>query len=349
MKIQSPEIRDRESASQIDDAAAAWVARTDRGGLSSDEEAEFETWLGGDTRRAGAYARALAIHSHFDRAVGLGPDFLPTDTGGETQTPHDEARKDVISGAGGVSPDRIHRRRFLFAGGMAAAASVALAFVGYEQLVTRSEISTAMGDMRRVNLAEGSAITLNTQSVVDPKMQESLREVALLKGEAIFNVSRDEKRPFVVRAGSVDVRVLGTSFAVRRFDDGSVDVTVISGKVEVIPLDGSARRQLTRAQKARFLPQRGLQTASLSSTELRRTLSWQAGLLDLDGMSMRDAVREYARYSDMRIEFAEPAIGSMQITGVYSTSDPAGFARAAALSLGLDAEKTPAGFRLKRP
>ncbi|WP_033075044.1 FecR family protein [Sphingopyxis sp. MWB1] len=326
----SPDPNRRETASQIDDAAATWAAKVDRGPLNDKEQALLDTWLSGDSRRLGAYARALAINAHYDRAAALGPGYAPTN--------FEEAER----------APALARRKFLVAGGGAIAASLA-AFVGYGVITSRSAIATGKGDLRRVTLAEGSAVTLNTDSRIHPRIAEGLREVELVEGEALFDVTRDPKRPFIVHAGNARVRVLGTSFTVRRFDDDSVEITVFEGLVEVGDA-GSLPHQLLRAgQRTRLFARGGFRTDRLPSEALERSVEWRRGLLDLDGMTLGEAAAEYARYSERRIEIAEPAIDRLKVTGVYSTSDPLGFAEAAALSLGLRAVPTAEGVQLRRP
>lgn len=231
----------------------------------------------------------------------------------------------------------------MLAGGAAVAAS-ALAVAGYGIVSARDAIVTGKGDMRRVTLAEGSAITLNTDSRVEPGLEARLRQVRLVRGEALFDVSRDPARPFVVEAGDVRIRVLGTRFAVRRFEDGSVEVAVLEGTVEVGA--GGRSERLTGGQRSRVFS-RTFRTESLSPAAIERSVGWRNGIIDLNGMTLAEAATEYARYSEHRIEFADPAIGTMEVTGIYSISDPLGFARAAALSLGLQAETTANGMRLR--
>ncbi len=328
MKTNAPHLKHPESASEIESAAASWAARVDRGKLSFDEQAALEKWLGADTRRLGAYARALAVNAHFDRAAALGPGFSPED--------FEEVRP--------PSP-ALHRRHFLFAGGAAVAASIAAA-VGVGMFSTGTAVVTAKGDTRRIALTEGSAITLNTDSHIEPRLEERLRQVDLVRGEALFDVSRDPNRPFVVHAGDVRVRVLGTSFSMRRFDDGSVEVAVLEGHVEVDAGSGLHPYRLRRGERLRVFPGGDVRTEHVSHAALERSVGWRRGIIDLHGMTLAQAAAEYARYSDRRIVIADQAVGAMKVTGVYSTSDPLGFARAAALSLGIQATPTAEGMRL---
>lgn len=320
----------KETASQIDDAAAAWAAKSDRGWLDPDEQAALEIWLAGDSRRAGAYARVLAVNAHFDRAAALGPGFSAADF--EDAGPSAE----------------VGRRRFMLAGGGAVAASI-VALAGYGIVAARSTISTGKGDVRRLTLAEGSAITLNTESRLKPRIEDRVREVELVEGEALFDVARDRRRPFIVRAGEARVRVLGTSFAVRRFTDGSVEVTVLEGLVELGVAGKESGQLLRRGQRSRLRADGTFETVRLAPTALERSVGWRSGLIDLQGLTLAEAAAEYARYSDRRIDVADAKVGALKVTGVYSTSDPVGFAEAAALSLDLRAEPTPEGIRLVHP
>src|SRR3546814_6499165 len=75
---------------------------------------------------------------------------------------------------------------------------------------------TAIGEIRRVPLSDGSLAAVNTQTTLDVTMKPELRQVALKDGEAWFQVAKDRSRPFVVEVGDVRVRAVGTAFAVKR-------------------------------------------------------------------------------------------------------------------------------------
>lgn len=329
MTAATPRPKSSESASEIEAAAFAWAARTDRGELTPEDHSALEQWLSGDSRRVGAYARALAVNAGFDHAAALGEHFSPADF----EAP---------------PPARHHtNRRWLLLGGGAAIAASVVGIAGYGALSAPAAIVTDRGEVRRIALSEGSAITVNTDSQVEPRFDAARREVDLSRGEALFDVAHDSTRPFVVRAGDVRARALGTSFTVRRFDDGAVEVAVLEGIVEVTR-DGAARERLTAGQRSHVASKGSIRTEHLPRIVLEQSVGWRRGLIDLNGMTLDQAAAEFARYSDRRIAIADPTIGAMKVTGVYSTSDPLGFANAAALSLGILAERTPNGVRLSR-
>lgn len=316
----------RESSAEIDAAAAAWVARADRAPLSQEDQAALEAWAAQDPRRAGAYAKALAVNVHLDRAQGLGAGFRAA--------AHPAARA-------------AERRRLLVGGGMLAAASVVGA-VGYGALQLKGRLATAKGDIRRAPLADGSAVTLNTDTAVRTAFDAKMRRVELLRGEALFDVAKDAARPFVVVAGSVRVRAVGTSFTVRSDAGGQVGVIVREGVVEVWRGAGGKPVRLAAEQAVRIEGAGDISPTLVGADAVERAMAWRQGQIDLAGLTLGQAAEEFARYSDRRIAIDDPAVARLKMTGLFSASDPDGFAKAAALSLGLNATEQAGGVRLSR-
>lgn len=84
-------------------------------------------------------------------------------------------------------------------------------------------------------LPDGTIVYLNKQSkiIYPKKFNKSIREVTLI-GEAFFEVTRDENRPFIVHTNDAEIRVLGTSFNVKAYEQNKdVQVIVETGKVKV--------------------------------------------------------------------------------------------------------------------
>jgi transmembrane sensor len=307
-------VTQRETSSDIDKAAAAWMARADRGALTDAERRTLDAWLDGDPRRRGAFARAnavmvradLACHSSLDTAYALrGP---------------------------------MSRRRLVIGGGLAAAFG-GVAVVGVQAWSAPLVLQSSKGEVRRVPLPDGSNVTLNTQSLVKVRYTRHARNVSLATGEALFNVAEDLDRPFVVQAG--DVRLLGDSgsFTVRREARGPVHVLVQTGKVR-LTRGGESQPLVLAANVALVAP--GENTAAtaavvpvrLPADEIARRLAWQDGLLAFNGESLAQAAAEFGRYSSTRIVIDDPALAAEPLTGLYASSDPEGFARGAAVSLG---------------
>lgn len=294
---------DRESATDIEAAAARWVVRVDRHGEDPGVRAELEAWLAGDSRRIGAYARAEAAWTHLDRA-----SVLP------------------IEAARPVPAARLLRRRSLIGGLGAAAAGLAAVFVAPRLLAKRYD--TALGEIRRVPMADGSVAAINTNSELEVDLRPRVRAVRLERGEAWFAVAKDPARPFVVASGPVRVRAVGTAFSVRRHDDGS-EILVTEGVVEV-STDGQAPRRVTAGQRI-FAGNGAARPAEPKADDnLARQLAWREGQIVLDGQTLAEAAAEFNRYNSRKIEVADPRLAGERFVGWFRTNDPQGFAEAAA-------------------
>jgi transmembrane sensor len=321
----------KETAREIDAAAAAWAARADRG-LSEAEARALDSWLAGDSRRLGAYAKARAVALHSERARALGSGFNPADF------------EDVGTGDARGLP----RRRLLLGAGAVAAGLAGS--IGLALQLRRGRYATRRGEVRVFPLEDGSVVTLNTASRVSVDYSPERRSIQLIEGEALFDVAKDRARPFVVAAGDAEVRAVGTSFTVSRLPDTPVRVLVREGVVEV-------RRRNTAAAAAVILPANtrlGSGAAAseapvaVPATEVSRELAWREGRIAFEGETLAEAAAEFARYSDTRIVIDDPAIAREEITGLFQANDPVGFARAVAVSLDLNAVVGAGEVRLTR-
>jgi transmembrane sensor len=111
---------------------------------------------------------------------------------------------------------------------------------GYTVSPTSQTFATTVGQRDSVRLVDGTRIVLAPDSRLNVAAGYggSVREVSL-QGEAYFDVTHDEARPFVVHAGDAAIRDLGTTFTVRATGDQGVRVAVTSGSVSL------ARAQVT--------------------------------------------------------------------------------------------------------
>lgn len=314
-------MNDRETADEIEQAAARWVVRIDRDGRTPELGAALDDWLAGDPRRQGAFLQAEAAWAMLDPALG------------------------VAAPNGKVDPRRPNRRvLFMGAGAGLAAAAAGIALVAWP----REGYETAVGEIRRVPLADGSIVAINTQSRVEIELAERARTIALDRGEAWFQVAHDATRPFVVEAGPVRVRAIGTAFAVRRRDEGA-DVIVTEGVVEVWSESIGARLRLSAGERAFVANAAPVQEIAAAPSEADRLLAWRSGKIDLAGETLAAAVAEFNRYNTRQIVF-DPSLGEERFHGVFRTDDPEGFARAVEMSLGVEASVSdPAYIRIEAP
>ena len=313
-------------ANVIDDRAAAWVVREDRGPLDADEAAALEAWLQADPRHLGAYARARAIFVRLERSQALGPDFLP--------------RVDDAS-------PRPSRRRLPWVAAVAAGLC-ALVLTGILLLQAPARHATTFGEVLRVPLPDGSSLVLNSDSEISVDFNDRRREVRLLKGEALFEVASDPLRPFSVVAGGTRVTAVGTAFSVHRGRDGNLEVIVREGVVDVDGGDPQPVR-VTANFRASARPGLNVRIEPLQVEETGRELAWSDGMLAFEGDTLAQAAAQFARYSNVRILIDDPEIAQRRVAGLYSASDPDGFAAAVAASMGLRVERSERGIHLHQP
>lgn len=323
----------RETAEEIDLAAADWAARVDRG-LSSDDERALDAWLGADPRRVGAYGKVRGTALYTERARALGHAYDPA-----------KFRRRAPSSS-------LSRRGVLLVGGGVIAASVAgVAVVGLG-LADRGEgFSTRLGEVKVTPLADGSVMTLNTVTRAEVMFTEGERRVQLLEGEALFDVAKDPNRPFVVDTGGTLVRAVGTSFTVRRLGRTPVEVLVREGVVEVRHSARAAATPPVRVvanTRAVAMPTDTVEAVTIAPDAVARELAWREGRIAFEGETLREAARQFARYSETRIVIDDPAIAAEQITGLFQANDPVGFARTVATSFGLRADIRADEVRLVR-
>jgi transmembrane sensor len=175
-----------------------------------------------------------------------------------------------------------------------------------------------------------------------------------VQGEALFDVAKNPARPFVVDAGDVRVRAVGTSFTVRKMPAHATEVLVREGIVEVTPVgealapEAARPVQLVANQTVIAKPAQVIAPVTMEPAALARELAWREGMIAFEAMSLKDATEEFARYSDPKIVVDDPSVGAEVITGLFSADNPAGFAKAIAISLNLNAHTVGDEIHLSR-
>ena len=204
------------------DQAASWIARLRSDTASEEDQQQFALWLAANPEHAHAMDNMLdlwddlAVTRHLDQTT---PEIMPLEN---------------------------PRRRSWLGAGMAIAACALFALVLTPQLKLDDETlhyQTRKGEQLQIDLADGSQISLNTNSSLTVSLSDDLRQVTLHRGEVFFQVERNIDRPFVVDTGAAEVRVMGTAFNIHRHDNQS-DITVTAGVVRVTELGNTGNRHL---------------------------------------------------------------------------------------------------------
>lgn len=314
------------SASEIDEEAADWAARVDARGLDVEHDPELQAWLSGDARRPGALLRAQAAISFLDRGRALASTVPPV----EAVVAERPNRRALIAGAGGLAAALI--------GGVGLWAA------------RPQRLDTRLGEIRRVPLTDGSLVAINTKTALEVAMKPKSRRIELKEGEAWFQVAKDPERPFIVAAGAVRVRAVGTAFSVRRDETGAgVDVMVTEGVVETwIEGEPASRRRVSAGSRI-LLAGAVAPTVAESPSEIERSLAWRNGEIALDGESLEQAARLFNRYNSRQIVIEDPGLARERFVGLFQTNAPESFAAAVAATLGAVVDDDASVIRISRP
>jgi transmembrane sensor len=197
---------------------------------------------------------------------------------------------------------------------------------------------TAVGEQRTLILSDGTKVTLNTNSALTVHYTNTERRTHLERGEAMFEVARNPRRPFFVQAAGEQVRVLGTTFIVRldpvagRLDPWpKVAVTLIEGRVEVESHSGSdvpqvsvlkpGQRATLRESVPLAMKQRSASHWTVDEPKLLAVAAWRRGDVVFDDVSLGEAVAELRRYGGPEVKFSDPSISDLRVSGVFGLHD----------------------------
>lgn len=306
----------------IDAEAAAWVARFDAGDVSAKDQAAFQAWLNQSALHRQAIAEYGSLWSEFDglrQLVQTGAAGLPEpDTGHpswfRTARPWLGAAVAALVLAAG-SAAFFHPRPQPQPRLVAKTGRPAPAVLSYE---------TAIGAKKRITLADGSSLILNTNSRVNVDFTHDRRDIHLVRGEAYFDVVHDRTRPFTVFADNYVVRDIGTAFDVHLSDAGLVEVRVTKGSVEVAPANsgralGAESLGVLAAGHGMVLGEKIEAVKLVSSADTGRKLAWRQGELIYTGQPLGEVLADISRYSDIKIELADPTLANLPVGGAFRT------------------------------
>ena len=316
----------RESTPAGTDAevAAYWALRLDADDCDALDRAAFEGWYRDKPENAKAYVRARRTLDEVDRHRRSHPLRVLGD-----QVLH------------ATSP---HRRVALWPAASAAAAVLFLvvgaflyqrAFLSATPEPVRYTSETTVGGRSVTRLADGSTVTLNTDTRIDIQYDRKRRGITLMRGQALFEVVEDE-RPFEVIAGNRRIVALGTAFDVRMQPDNGVQVTLLEGRLTVAVLAPEAPPEVRAENPQPTVFNMGEQLvvsnaapARITPADVEQVTGWRDGLLIFREETLPEAVSEINRYSTRQISLEQDRrLQELTVNGVFETGRTESFVRA---------------------
>jgi transmembrane sensor len=299
-------IEDQPTTRRTEREAADWFSRMNQTRVENEDLAAFAEWRR-DPDNLAAYNRMEDI-SRAVRAMKDDPDMQAAAREAATRP---LGWRDWLAGF-------LARPGGRWGTGLALAGAVAASTIAWLAL-TAPTYSTAVGEQFSARLEDGSRVQLNTDTRLRVRFSGGERRVELQRGEAFFEVAHDGDRPFIVAAGSAQVRAIGTRFDVRR-DDGEVRVTLAEGRVAVRD-DKAATTGWTLSPGQSLALGPRATGATPTTIDVPAATAWTTGRLSFRDVTLADAVSEINRYSRSKIVLGPGAPADRKINGVFATGD----------------------------
>jgi len=167
---------------------------------------------------------------------------------------------------------------------------------GYVEMVAPSAIKA------HFTLPDGTSGWLNSESTLRYKagMHGPERVVELI-GEGFFNVVKNKNKPFIVKSGNIEVKVLGTKFNVNAYPDaGNIEVALQTGKVELLGINNSNEKipitQLLPGDKVTVSKTNFNNITKTKIEDKRLIAAWTGNVLIFDGEKMDEVAKRLSRW-----------------------------------------------------
>lgn len=203
------------------------------------------------------------------------------------------------------------------------------------------EVSARYGSRTKAELPDGTLVWLNSGSRLTyhgDRFRKGKRE-ASLAGEAFFDVKHDADRPFVIHAGKINIRVLGTAFDVKSYPEESTsEATLIQGAIEVSFADQpESKVRLKPNQKLVVRKDGGMMIAQHPDTTKGENVlgydvypvtfipedsvlvetSWVQDKLAFRSEAFVDLARQMERWYNVKIHFKGREVQQYRFTGIF--------------------------------
>jgi transmembrane sensor len=385
----SKETSRAELSSQTLEEASGWFIEFNEGELDHDERVEFNHWI----RRSPEHVRAfLEIGATWEDSAGLGKNktsniealiaealsesnVVPIWSGPsgvlfelEKSAVENPEKNNPGNNPEGIPGTRGVRRRFAIAASLIAAAVGLTAWIAQ----TRNTYATDIGEQRFITLADGSTVELNSRSKLRIDFSAKERTVTLMQGQALFHVSKDARRPFIVSSDTARVRAVGTQFDVYRKTSGTT-VTVLEGRVSVGSVEeseaksGGGSNDPLRSDSAPKAPQNAAESVVLlnageqvvvaaraaipakpKAIDLATATSWTQHKLIFDETPLTEAAEEFNRYNTKRVVIDDPLLASFHVRGTFSATNPERLAEFLRERFSVTVNETSSEIRISR-
>lgn len=289
------ERRDQDVSDAVVEQAQAWVRRLMSGEATQDDALDLAVWRQADARHERAFVQAARLHKAARQAAA--------DLRGEQTRQSTAARR-------GLS-------RRMMVGGAVAASAAGVAVIAERSGATRfapapADFATAKGETRRIELAAGVSVELNTLTRIALRPQAGEGAFELLTGEAVVTVERPDA-PLSIFAQDGETIASQARLALRCLD-GQVRVSCLEGAAQV---RSAGQAAALAAQHSVTYDQKQMQPPTAIDPEAEA--AWRRGLLVFRDQRLGDVIEEINRYRTGRIVIADSRLRNRRVNGAFHT------------------------------
>lgn len=183
---------------------------------------------------------------------------------------------------------------------------------GSTDIVAYNTMSTPRGGQYKLVLADGTQVWLNAaSSITFPTAFAGAERLVEITGEAYFDVAKDKKRPFIIKSGETQVRVLGTSFNINAYhDEITARTTLVEG--QIIVKSNRAQKTVAPGQQAETLQNGNIEL--LNNVDVDQVVAWKNGSFSFNRTPLKEVMRQVARWYDVEILY-ESVIPDLKFGG----------------------------------
>lgn len=298
----------RNHTDKLREVAISWFIRIKDAEADDPLRTKFEQWLMASAAHQQAYSDVSKVWSSFDSTQAL--EKL-ADIADQEAFFQQSARSRKIKNA--------------IAGALAAVAIGMGGLLGFQtwhaQPVMQMVAQVEVGQVQSQRLEDGTLMTMNTGTDIEVTYYRDRRLVTLKRGEAIFEVARDEDRPFIIDSGKAKITVLGTRFAVNRLQK-LVRVSVGHGTVKVEPQNAESANQSTGlilhdGEVAEV--KNDASKATRSHHQASDAFAFEKGMVIFEEADLDEIAETLSRYRKLPLVAEQPLSGKVHISSMLKT------------------------------
>ena len=311
--------------SKIDEKANQWLIEENEG-LSDAKKIELEQWLENKNHKK-SYEENKKI---IEECLDLDDEFIKDI---ENEVLKDTKQNNIL-----------YKSKYMIASVVMACIVIFTAFEvnNYFKPSFSQEYIAYDKKLLNISLPDKSIIDLDIKSDIKVSYYKDKRTIEINKGKALFSVTKDKTRPFIVKAGKTLVEVLGTKFEVVKLNN-ITKINVQEGLVKIGYLydeEQNKQKTILQLKKAESLTLNSLgKVLNYKQMDPKKVATWKNDIIEFHKTTLKEATNIFERYSNQKVEFETFELSQFKISGKFSTLHYESFLEAITLIYPIKIEK----------